>query len=191
MDPSIERHLQDDDVEQYSMGLLPEEKLPQLEEHLLICAACRDRVEEHDSYLKAIRGAAVAARAAGEPQRLWIMRPVWLAAAASVLFASVLLVRTGSHSVEPQAVRLEAMRGIGIKASADTPLVLQPDLKSLPPYASYRLEVVNEVGGRVFGANITAGKPQATMPGVPKGMYFVRLYAPSGDVLREYGVDTR
>lgn len=191
MDPSIECHLKDDDVERYSMRVMSEDQSEPIEEHLLICASCRNRVEEHDFYFQGMRRAAPAAEVTGEPGRLLMMRPVWLATAASMLLAGGIAIRTGIHSPAPQAVRLEAMRGIGAKAAADRPLLLQPDLHALPAYSDYRLEIVNEIGGRVFDTRIKAAEPQATVPGVPKGVYFIRLYSPSGELLREYGVDTR
>jgi hypothetical protein len=188
MEPSIGRHLEEEDVERYSMGTMSEAESEPVEEHLLLCAACREMVEQQDLIAQGIRGAAPAVRAAYGGRRFWSLPPVWLAAAASVVLASILLVRMGGVVGEPQTVRLEAMRGIGTKAAANRPLVLQPDLQGLPAYPKYRLEVVNEIGGRVFEAEI---QNQATVPGVPKGVYFVRVYAPSGEVLREYSVDTR
>jgi hypothetical protein len=188
MEPSIGRHLEEEDVERYSMGTMSETESEPIEEHLLICASCRDRVEDHDLILRGIKSAAPTVRAAYGGRRFWSLPPVWLAAAASVVLAAVLLVRSGSLVGEPQTVRLEAMRGVGAKATANRPLVLRPDLQGLPAYPKYRLEVVNELGRRVFETEIQS---QATVPGVPKGVYFVRLYSPAGEVLREYSVDTR
>lgn len=188
MNPGIDRHLGDDEVERYSMGTMSEEELAPFEEHLLICGACRERVEKDDQFVRGVQRAAPAARAAQVQPPRRMVQPVWLAAAACVLLASVVWVRNGAIIREPQTVRLEAMRGFGAKAAADTPLLLQPDLRGLPSYPKYRLEVVNEIGGRVFETEM---QTQATVPGVPKGVYFVRVYAPSGEVLREYAVDTR
>jgi hypothetical protein len=173
------------------MSAMSDEESAPFAEHLLVCQECRDRVAHHDLLLLAVRKAAPAARAAGEPERLWILRPVWITAAAALLFCGVLVVRNGIHPLQPQTVPLEAMRGIGAKAESDRPLRLQPDLKGLASYPTYRLEMVNELGGRVFETGISAAKPEATVPGVPPGVYFVRIYTPAGEVLREYGVDTR
>jgi hypothetical protein len=38
-------HLSEDEIEQYAMGKLPEIKINQAEEHLLICQQCRDELE--------------------------------------------------------------------------------------------------------------------------------------------------
>ena len=38
-------HLIEDEIEQYAMGRLPENAIPRVEEHLLICQQCRDEVE--------------------------------------------------------------------------------------------------------------------------------------------------
>jgi len=44
-------HTSEDDLESYSMQTLPEADLERVEEHLLICAECRDRLEETEQYL--------------------------------------------------------------------------------------------------------------------------------------------
>jgi len=51
-------HINEDDLEKYGMQTLPEAELAPLEEHLLICAECRDRLEATERYVAAIRAAA-------------------------------------------------------------------------------------------------------------------------------------
>src|SRR5271157_3526520 len=53
----------DDEIfERYSIGSLPEEDSAVLEEHLLICEACRQRLAREDMLTGRIRGAAMRAR---------------------------------------------------------------------------------------------------------------------------------
>ena len=47
------RHLGDDELEQYSMGCLPESESGAFEEHILICEHCRLRLEGNATGLAA------------------------------------------------------------------------------------------------------------------------------------------
>jgi anti-sigma factor RsiW len=51
-------HIGEDDLEQYAMQTLPESACLTLEEHLLICPECRERLTAMDEYLAAMRSAA-------------------------------------------------------------------------------------------------------------------------------------
>ena len=52
------QHPSEDDLEAYAMRTLPEQEIGPLEEHLLICSACRDRLQGTDEYVAAMRAAA-------------------------------------------------------------------------------------------------------------------------------------
>src|SRR6185295_11602084 len=58
MSKDINPHIGAEELEDYAMGRIPEEQSGRLEEHLLICATCRQRLEECDSYTSAMRQAA-------------------------------------------------------------------------------------------------------------------------------------
>src|ERR1035438_8726350 len=49
------RHVDAEDLERYSMGTSPLEATPSIEEHLLTCDGCQDRLRETDAYLRAMR----------------------------------------------------------------------------------------------------------------------------------------
>jgi len=51
-------HLAEDDLERYSMGELAGEECVRLEEHLLLCETCRQRVREQDLFVQSMRHAA-------------------------------------------------------------------------------------------------------------------------------------
>ena len=57
-----ERHFDEEASERYSMGTLCGEEAEQIEEHVLICEACRRRVAESDTYVGAMRRAAAQVR---------------------------------------------------------------------------------------------------------------------------------
>jgi hypothetical protein len=52
-----EGHLEDDVLELYSLGRLQEPELSSAEQHLLLCQACRARLEATDAYVAAMRAA--------------------------------------------------------------------------------------------------------------------------------------
>lgn len=52
-----ESHLQDEELEQYLLGILPESRLDAVEEHILYCHHCIARAEGMDAFLRAARKA--------------------------------------------------------------------------------------------------------------------------------------
>jgi len=48
-------HVSDDGLEEYIMGRQPEEGEAQIEEHLLICQSCRDKLVEVEEAIRSIR----------------------------------------------------------------------------------------------------------------------------------------
>ncbi len=202
----IDRHPGDEEIEQYCLGgTLAEDELAAIEEHVLVCTACQDRIRQNDDYIKAMRSAAAALeREKSKPksrERLWILRPVPLAAAAG-LAALVLLWVAGpairhQGQVAPVAVLLQATRGpdasVRAHAPALTPLVLELDLAGVPELRSYRVEVVDFSGRPVFQGSASADKSRlkvATPDRMASGDYWVRVYDPaaSSRLLREYGL---
>jgi hypothetical protein len=51
------RHVADDILEQCAMRRLPEAEAGPLEEHLLICPQCQDRLEAEIEFVAAMKGA--------------------------------------------------------------------------------------------------------------------------------------
>ena len=62
----IVEHVPEDDLELYAMRTLPAPESELLEEHLLICSACRDRLTATDGYVAAMRSAAAKIRMTGK-----------------------------------------------------------------------------------------------------------------------------
>lgn len=52
-----ESHLQDEELEQYLLGILPESRLDAVEERMLFCHVCICRAEELEAFLRAARKA--------------------------------------------------------------------------------------------------------------------------------------
>jgi len=199
-----DRHIEDDDLERYSMRTLGETQTPALEEHLLFCHSCQDRLYEMDQFLESIR--AVAPGVSREKETLWLRLrglvtvswptnyPAW--AAASAVLALVCLVgltwqfRQGATG-KPIAVVLVAERSGAVTAPARSALLLELDTKGLPNLASYRVQVVDQFGTRVAESGLTPKDGRISFPvgaGLTAGDYLVRLSSPQGEQLREFAV---
>ena len=192
----IHRHADAEDLESYSMGASSLEETARIEEHLLICEDCRNRLRAGEDFLNSMQMAArqwrrdeSAVKGRGGKIPAWL--PV-LAAACALLLAVVAIraVRTGSPAV---AVSLTALRGSGAGSigPADRELSLQPDLTGLAGEPTYRLEIVDQTGRPLCLAALARTQGSVTVPGLGAGLYFVRLYLPAGNLLREYGLEIR
>jgi anti-sigma-K factor RskA len=58
----VDRHLDEEAAEQYSLSNLSARKVAEIEEHLLICEPCRQAVAASDAYVAAMRKAAAQLR---------------------------------------------------------------------------------------------------------------------------------
>ena len=193
MAPQRNHHLDEEELESYALGTIPEDSASQLEEHLLICEACRRQLSETDTYLLSMRHAGARLQAKQRPERRpWILprfAPI-LAAALAVLVLGIGLWTLRSSGAPPVAVALLTTRSNAAAAHAPAarPLLLQPSLEGLAGHPSYRLEMVDRTGRRVWQGVLGAGQTGATAPAASTGLYFVRLSTPSGDLLREYAL---
>ncbi|HOK47780.1 MAG TPA: zf-HC2 domain-containing protein [Bryobacteraceae bacterium] len=202
-----EDHISEHALEEYSRGTLSEEETESLEEHLLVCPDCQDRLAETDEFVGAMRDAA--ARLQMEPPSAleehwraawrWLWRPVPVMAACGaamvLLMAGTVWHRGGPAAGGAATVVLEAMRGDATSAAsapAGKALVLELNAVGLPAPSTYRLEVVDERGAVLFenavrleAETIAAPLPRRLEP----GRYWVRLSEPEagGSLLREFG----
>lgn len=55
---AIHRHMDTEEAERYLMGRSPEEEAADFEEHLLVCARCRQHLSSMDLYMSSISEAA-------------------------------------------------------------------------------------------------------------------------------------
>jgi hypothetical protein len=189
------RHMGEDEIEKYSMRAVSEEESARFDEHLLICEFCRNRVTTSDDYVVAMHSASLHLRrqqTKPEGSRRFFPRlsPFFYAvglAAAIVLVALVELggLRPWARETAPAfVVNLEAMRGAGIEARAPAgrAVLLNLELSGLPVRPSYRVEAVDRLGRVVWQGSVPPrdSKAVAWLPAMPAGIYFVRVYAPSG-----------
>jgi hypothetical protein len=193
-------HLDDEELERYSMGAMPEAAIAPFEEHLLVCEPCQLRLAQTDAYVGAMRQAS--ARLRTEPLKRglpWLRFPRLIPAlagmAVAIVAAGLWIGRPDMGEAHPFAVDLEATRGAAIEARAPAGrwLLLRLDLANLPASSSYRLEMVDRFGSRIYQATVAAQGSRAgfMVPGTQPGIYFVRLYRPPGELLREYGFEVQ
>jgi hypothetical protein len=196
-----DRHATDETLERYSMNCLAEPELAEFEEHLLVCHACQDRLAREDLIRQRVRDGAMALQ---QPRAAVRWRSPKLAWAAG-LVAVGLAVLAGSawrslhrSAAAPAVILLRTTRGTDnpalAPASAGQPLTLVLDLTDLPQLPEYKVEIVDVRGRPAFKSNgsYQNGKLQVALTeGLPAGVYFVRLYAPLRDLLREYELTVR
>jgi anti-sigma-K factor RskA len=62
MASKVDRHLDEEAAEKYSLGHLSARKAAEIETHLLICEPCRQSVAASDAYVAVMRNAAAKLR---------------------------------------------------------------------------------------------------------------------------------
>jgi hypothetical protein len=190
-------HVDAEDLERYSMGASPPEATPFIEEHLLTCDNCRNRLLETDGYVLAMRTSSEQLRRdeKAAKTREWRI-PVWFPVMATVACGIVLVVATPRFIRSPApavAVSLTALRSgsAGNSAPSGRELMLHPDLTGLAEDSSYRLEIVDQTGHTVRQGKVTRAQNGIQVRRLDAGLYFVRVYLPAGELLREYGLQIR
>jgi len=181
----------DDTLERYCMRALPEGEFARLEEHLLICEVCQSRLADAENFADAMRHAAL--QICGESKGSWWTCRLLPSALAGL--AAALILAAALHWVRPVppapalAVKLEALRGAqpGSQAPAGTRLTVEADLTGLPPAPSYRLQLVDREGRRVWSGSTASPEIAPLRP----GPYFLRVYGGDGALLREYGLQVQ
>ncbi len=211
MQPGFE-HCSEDSLELYSLGTLPPPEVERLEEHLLVCPCCQDRLTEMDQYVRAMRQAtaklAASPRAARPdpasfffktlvpPRLAWVIG-LLLVGVALLWFAGARERPAASAGMAPLAVNLQALRGaeesLAATAPQKQPLVLYADLAGLKPDGGVELHVVDGSGRLIHRQTPTAAGSRVSAriaDGLPQGIYWVRLYdkGGTGPLLREYGL---
>jgi hypothetical protein len=202
-------HIDEDVLELYSLGRLAETQSSGLEEHLLICRACQERLEQTDDFVRAFR---MAVRGKPQPEkrvahrrRWWNWagagwQPIPVGAALALVAMGVIALAPRSVPTEEIEVRLSALRGSGSGALATVPaqrmLRLNLDAQALPGQ-SYRIELADARGRQLWQSlspvRVESESLHTTVARlVPAGLYWVRLYDPiSGQLAREYGLNVR
>lgn len=207
--------LTDQEIEEFLFNRLSGVTREVIEEHLLACQKCLERVEAEEEYVNQMKTAAgeiereTLERAyAWEPERAsWVdrlrgwfatgRRRTWSLALAAMLVAgafSISQFNLGDQGV--QTVLLDVRRGEGglAEARANVPLSLTMRTGDLAD-GLYRMEVISADGILVASAESAASNGALKWnleTRIRAGDYWVRLRpAGGGELLREYGLRLR
>lgn len=192
------RHATDEVLERYSMDCLAGPELAEFEEHLLVCESCQDRLAREDRIRHRVRYGAAALQQPRAAARWRLRKLAW----ASGLVAAGLAICAGSawqflrrSTAPPAMILLRTTRGTEYPtlaaAPAGQPLTLVLDLTGLRLSSEYTLEIVDAGGHPAFQSSAAAqgNKLQVALAkGLAAGDYFVRVYAPNRELLREYAL---
>jgi hypothetical protein len=203
-------HPSDESLELYALGRLQDMRTAVLEDHLLVCTECQDRLADVDSYVYAMKQVCqetVAKAASKRPSFLAgvlaFPKPVWAGAFAALIICLSIpavwrnsTVQSGTgQAVTEEGVTLVASRGFdnagAANAHAGAPLRLNIDAAELGSYPAYEFEVVTASGSVVSHAQ---AKPNAATlsiqvpKGLNTGLYWVRVSTIDKQLLREFGL---
>lgn len=186
-------HIEEITLARYTLGKLTADLEAAVEQHILTCDSCRIRAEEELAWLPAVKQALPMLPPETEPKhRRWSFRLLVPAFGTCALLIVTAVKFFPSKAGPPTAIALYSMRGPETQANgpAGKPLLLQPDLGLLEEAPTYGIELVNEVGVRRWKGTLqnSGSQPSIVVPGQPAGVYFVRVYLPSGSLLREYAL---
>ena len=187
----IQKHIEAEELDNYSMESVGEAESARIEEHLLVCETCRRILADTDAYLGGMSRAANQLREDDNRSR---GRMFGLLAAAACLLIALSVAWHGPGAPQPAiAVNLFATRANagGAAIPAGRPLHLQPDLTGLPVGVPYRVEVVDRNGRQVWSGRLPLNQHGLLAPPQHRGVYFVRIYASTSELLREYGLEIR
>ncbi len=193
MQTECERHFDEELLELYSIGRLPDERVLAVEEHLLLCSECQLRFTSIDEFVRAAKVAAAELESekatpkrdfAELLRRLWLIpKPMWGAGMATACLAVSLVVLSSwqvqnDHQTELRLTAARGQAGLTPHASSHERLLLTIDATSIAPAPVYVLQVVNASGGEVWKAEPTTKGNQiaAKVPRLKAGIYWVRLY---------------
>lgn len=198
----FQAHPSDDQLELYALGRLSASANDHIEEHLLICYGCQDRLIDLDSYLhlmKQVCALEVETRAAHQRSIskaviAIVMRvpvPVWAGTMALLaVSAGVPLIRSVSAGPETE-IHLVASRGGELPARAGRNVRMTIDAAELESFPSYRVAVVDPSGQNVWAGTVKPANAVLTVrPNVrlAAGTYWVRVTGPNAEPVREYGL---
>ncbi len=193
-------HSDEDLLEQYAFGRLPDAQAEGLEEHLFICGHCQARLTEIENFVHATKTAAFELRSVENTGKVGYRRlfsggwwqiptPLWAVGFAAVLVCLLIPFRPQTQTAVPTEVQLNAFRGGSSIAHArsNSKILLRIEAGQLAPRPAYQIELVNGAGAPVWktqaaprGAELTALIPQPLVPGT----YWVRIYD-SSDLSKE------
>ena len=192
-------HESDERLELYALDRLSDSDVIRIEEHLLICNLCREKLDEAATFAFSVREQLRANPVPVRPRQGsgafdWLrglMKPQFaLAGALAMALVSCVVFRAGDAPLVPVAtLQLTAMRGADIMSVAPA-RELDLTFGDAPASgAALSAEVVDGSGSPIWqgtpqtdGSRVRAKIAKA----LPPGDYFARLYDSPGRLVHEY-----
>lgn len=191
------RHIEDDQLDQYALGVLAGTDVADLEEHLLLCAECQSRLAAVDDFVKLFRSAAAQSDVRPRRKDSILRRPVvlWPAVAAMAAGLSLLVVNQRDFSGSTPTVYLQALRGpeSAAQVAAGKPVEVVFDFEASGNADGYQAQVVDSLGHEIvqLAPYTRDGKLAVRVKGLRSGSYWVRLYRKgAGELLSEYALQS-
>ena len=188
-------HYTDDELELYSLGRLTEERTAMLEEHLLLCVSCQDRLDHAETFALAMRHA-IKSEPAGpirENWRAWFRLPAIRAVAGFAMAVLIAGFYWNSIGEKPGTVISTSLASLQLTATRGESPAIRPagetelTLTDAPAGLELHAEVVNSSGAAVWNGTPSSEGGIRLQKSLPPGDYFVRLYGQGGKLLHEYG----
>lgn len=189
-------HESDERLELYALNRLSDSDVIRIEEHLLVCELCRDRLDENANFAFAIREELKNNPSVRVPKDWfsWLkfgFRPqLALAGALALALLALIVFRAGRAPVAPvAALQLTAMRGTEVQAVTPSQKLEVTFADAPAGTGALTVEVVDAGGAPVWQGTAQAGNGAAGVE-IPKelaqGEYYARLSDSQGHLLHEY-----
>jgi hypothetical protein len=183
-------HESEDRLELYSLRRLPDSEIDHVENHLLVCDACRECLEAVSAFAFSMRET-LKDNPVIQSETRWFawLRPglATAGAFAAILLAVGIYRISGNAVIAPVAsLQLTALRGSEIPIVA---MARELDLAFTDASASSRVEIVDADGATVWTGTLRsdAGRVEAKITQVlSPGEYFARVSKGAGQPQHEY-----
>ena len=189
-------HIDENLLDQYAMGQLRSGSVEAIEEHLLECRYCQERLMAADEFVGLFRAAAIQLDA--RPLPLWqrlhqVPALTWSAAVVMATVVTFVSLEFRKPPVVPETVLMQAFRGpeAATAVRASKPVRLVFDLRLPGDSRDYEFEIVNLLGTRVMGSQVefTQGRLTVLVEKLEAGSYWARIYRKVGrELIAEYGL---
>ena len=187
------QHIEDNLLDQYALGTLPADAIPELEEHLIVCSFCQTRLVEADELLILLREAAPFEKATPHLLRSPAFKyTVWSTAAIALTVLLTLLFTGDAHhaKLQPAILLMQSLRGpeAAAEMSSSKPVLLVFDLAVQANPLDYEVQIVDPVGNEVLkkGTELRDGRLAVLIDRLARGSYWVRLYRQQSELTVEY-----
>jgi hypothetical protein len=198
-------HGTDDQLEAYALGQLATSNQPGLEvleEHLMICSTCRDRLDGVEAFVSGMKDAfgPHSAMAVSKQTELfaWLPWPRFSLAMAFLALVAIIFIFSRGQTQFASVANLQLISTRGEMPVVAPARELDLTLLNAPTEGQgFRAVIVDATGRTVWSGPASNAKDSVGSLQVKaqqrfnSGDYFLRIYGTAGDAVREYGFRVR